>query len=121
VVVDLVAVVVYLGVVVVVYWSSVPVNNVAVVVDGGGRGLWSCVVVFVVGSVAGGVIDGCGVAVGGDGTIGGVYVVVGRRWGGGGLGRVVWVGGESVGYVADCGGGVVGGVVSNLLGFRLPS
>ncbi len=38
-VVDLVAVVVYLGVVMAVSRSSVPVNNVAVVVDGGGCGL----------------------------------------------------------------------------------
>jgi hypothetical protein len=104
-----------------VYWSSVPVNNVAVVVDGGGCDLWSCVVVFVVGSVVGGVSDGCGVAVGGDDTGGDVCVVVGRRWGGGGWGRVVWVGGESVELVADGGGGVVGGVVSMLWGFRLPS
>jgi hypothetical protein len=120
-VVDLVAVVVYLGVVVAVSWSSVPVDNVAVVVDGGGCGLWSCVVVFVVGGVVGGVSDGCGVSVGGDDTGGDVCEVVGRRWGDGGWGRKVWVGVESVDLVAGFGGGVVGGVVSRLLGFRLPS
>jgi hypothetical protein len=121
VVVDLVAVVVYLGVVMAVSRSSVPVNNVAVVVDGGGCGLWSGIVVFVVGGVVGGVSDGCGVAVGGGDAGGDVCEVVGRRWGAGGWGRMVWVGVESVDLVAGCGGGVVGGVVSRLLGFRLPS
>ena len=119
--VDLVAVVVYLGVVMAVSRSSVPVNNVAVVVDGGGCGLWSGIVVFVVGGVVGGVSDGCGVAVGGDDTGGDVCVVVGRRWGGGGWGRVVWVGGESVEMVIAGSGEVVGGVVFMLWGFRLPS
>jgi hypothetical protein len=121
VVVDLVAGVSCSGVVVSVYWSSVPVNNVAVVVDGCGCDLWACGVIFVVGIVDGGVVDGRGVVVGGGDTIGGVYAVVDRRWGGGGVGRVVWMGVESTGLVYSCGGGVVWGVVFIVVGFRLPS
>ena len=120
-VVDLVAGVSCSGVVVSVYWSSVPVNNVAVVVDGCGCDLWSCVVVFVVGIVDGGVVDGRGVVVGGGDVTGGVIVVVDMRWGGDGVGRVFWMGVEGIGLVCSCGGGGVGGVVFTVWGSRLPS
>jgi hypothetical protein len=54
------------------------------------------------------------------GVAGGVCIVVGRRWGGGGVGCMV-VSGGGVG-VLGCGrvGGIVGGVVSVVMGFRLP-
>jgi hypothetical protein len=121
VVVDLVAVVVYLGVVVAVYWSSVPVNNIAVVVDGGGCGLWSCVVVFDVGSVGGSVVGWLEVGEGGGDVVGGVRAVVGVCWGDGCVGLVVRKGVDSMGLVCGYGSGVVGGVVCVGLDFRLPS
>jgi hypothetical protein len=78
-------------------------------------------VVFVVGIVDGGVVCGRGVVVDGGDVTGGVIVVVGMRWGGGGVGRVFWMGVAGRGLVCSCGGGGVGGVVFTVWGFRLPS
>jgi hypothetical protein len=78
-------------------------------------------VIFVIGIVAGGVVGGRGVVMDGGDVIGGVIGVVGMHWGGGGVGRVFWLGVEGSGVVCGVGGGVVRGVVCTVWGFRLPS
>jgi hypothetical protein len=109
------------GVVVSVSRASVPVNIGVEVVGGCGCGLWSCVVVFDVGSVGGSVVGLLEVGEGGGDVVGGVHAVVGVRWGDGGVGLVVWKGVDSMGLVCGYGSGVVGGVVCVGLDFRLPS
>jgi hypothetical protein len=84
-------VVVFVGVVVSVWWSSVPVN---VVVAGGcycGCGVCFGGVICV-GDVDGGVAGVRGFGVAGSGVAGGVCIVVGRRLGGGGVGGMVVIG-----------------------------
>lgn len=120
-VVGLVVGVALCGVVMSVSLASVPVNIGVEVVGGCGCGLWSCVVVCDVGSVYGSVVGLLEVGEGGGDVVGGVHVVVGVRWGDGGVGLVVWKGVDSMGLVCGCGSGVVGGVVFVGLGFRLPS
>jgi hypothetical protein len=78
-------------------------------------------VVCVVGIVAGGVVGGRGVVVDGGDGIGGVIGGVGMRWGGGGVGRAFWLGVEGSGVMCIGVGGVVGGAVCTVWGFRLPS
>ena len=77
--------------------------------------------VCVVGIVAGGVVGGRGVVVDGGDGIGGVIGGVGMRWGCGGVGREFWLGVEGSGVMCIGVGGVVGGAVLTVWGFRLPS
>jgi hypothetical protein len=121
VVVGLVVGAALLGVVVSESRASVPVDIGVEVVGGCGCGLWSCVVVCDVGSVGGSVVGLRGVGEGGGDVVGGVHAVEGVRWGGGGVGLVVWKGVDSMGLVCGYGSGVVGGVVCVGLDFRLPS
>jgi hypothetical protein len=119
-VVGVVTGVAYFGVVVLEWWSSVPVTDVAV---GGcvcGCGRWSGIVVGVVGIGNDGVVGGRGVVVGGGDVAVGVTVVVGRRWGGGGAVRMVVDVVAGGGLVCGVGGGVVVGVSSVLRDFQLP-
>jgi hypothetical protein len=120
-VVGLVVGVALCGVVVSVSLSSVPVNPGVEVVGGCGCGMWSCEVVCAVGSVGGSVVGLLEVGEGGGDVVGGVHVVVGVRWGDGGVGRAVWMGVDSMGLVCGCGSVVVGGVIFVGSGFRLPS
>jgi hypothetical protein len=78
-------------------------------------------VVCDVGNVGGSVVGLLEVGGGGGDVVDGIHVVVGVRWGGGGVGRVVCRGVGGVGLVCGCGSGVVGGVVFGWSGFRLPS
>ena len=101
--------------------ASVPVHSGVEVVGGCGCGLWSWEVVCGVGGVGG---SGVGLVDNGEGggdVGGGVHVVAGVRWGGGGVGLVVCMGVAIIGLECGCGRGGVGGVVCVGLGFRLPS
>ncbi len=99
-------------------WSSVPVIVAVVVGCSGGCGLWVGVV------VCGGDVDGGGAGVRGCGGVGGSAIgvvcgVVGMRWGGGGVERMVVDGVVGGGLVCIAGGGVVVGVSSMLRDFLL--
>jgi hypothetical protein len=99
--------------------ASVPVKTGVVVVGGGGCGWWLCVVVCDVGNVGGSVVGLLAVGGGGGDVVDGIHVVVGVRWGGGGVGRVVCRGVGGVGLGCGCGSGGVGGVVFGWSGFQL--
>ena len=73
------------------------------------------------GIVAGGVVGGCGVVVDGGDCVGGVECGVGMHFGGGWVGRVLWMGVRDIGITCTGVGGIVVGVVLSVWGVRLPS